>query len=1156
MALAEASVRVVIEVARFERDLRDVVTKAAQRAGKDLERELSKGFSAAAKKGVADFRNAVNTQMLRAGKDAVTNFQAGMAAGLGSASQRLGSQIANGLRIPISAAGVQAGQGFANNVAATLQGQGGRVANQFVNSIGAGMASRGNTIGRNAGQSISRALTTASTAGASRAGRAAGRSFSLSFGFGSAAFSRPLAAAFAVIGTAAVESLRPTLGIISAIPGALSAVVASALITVAAFEGIGDAVKAVAEGDIDKINEAMRKLSPAAQSFVREFSAVRPLLGQLRRDIQDSFFRQVLGQTRELITAFAGPLRGSITGVSASMGQFVRAFVRGFSEIEGVANLDRFLRGTGDLLRQMTPGVRELTRGFLDFIGKTGPGLNSIGRELGRVFTRMGDFLSRSANSGQALRWIEGGITGLREFASTVADTARSIATLAQALQPISFALAGVLGLVNNLIRLFGLLPGPIQTAALAALLLTRSGLPGFLTSAGQRVTGLATSFTNLGTTFRNSTAPMLAFAAQQRQLNTVVGQSPSLISRAGSAFSTLGTAAAGAGTAIASGVAGAARGFIGFLGGPWGVALAAAGIGLSLLASEQDAARERTAAHNAAVAQLADTLNRSTGAVTASTRALAAQQFAQGSNGDAIRRLGLDLKLVADAATGNAGAQRALQTELRNSSRGALQASGNYERLQLTARNLEVSEDDLLDALNGNASALARVGAAASANGGRLDGFLAAFKDHIPDQQALGNAVNKTANDLARQAQVQRDVAASITPAQIAALKYADALGVLSDNTASADQKARALNEALNILAGGTIDAEVAQGRFTELLAQMDERLGDAVTGLNGMGAALLLQNGRINTSTTAGAFLVDTYQQLSSSLSTSAAATIEAGRANGDLDGALIQVAQQASAARAQFIQTAQSLGLGQAEAAKLADAYGLIPSQVLTTVTDQGSAQNVQFQVAAVNDRLKNLPPNTPVTVQGLTEDAIRKLNEVGIKTERLPDGQIKVTAETQDAKNSLQGLINSFAGRVINFVANIIGGNAAGNIIGNAKGNVLGYARGGQFRRLNPMSANRAQIVPPNTWRVIGDRATGDEAYIPINSSPRSQALLTETARRMGFQLLANGGVLGRNSTNTGPSVTVAPGAIVVNAPFADPVLVARQTLNELARQVAI
>lgn len=66
-----------------------------------------------------------------------------------------------------------------------------------------------------------------------------------------------------------------------------------------------------------------------------------------------------------------------------------------------------------------------------------------------------------------------------------------------------------------------------------------------------------------------------------------------------------------------------------------------------------------------------------------------------------------------------------------------------------------------------------------------------------------------------------------------------------------------------------------------------------------------------------------------------------------------------------------------------------------------------------------------------------------------------------------------------------------------------GNLLPMAGGGMASpRLRPMSAGMATIVQPNTWRIIGDRASGAEAFIPINRSPRSRALLHETARRMG------------------------------------------------------
>jgi hypothetical protein len=61
-------------------------------------------------------------------------------------------------------------------------------------------------------------------------------------------------------------------------------------------------------------------------------------------------------------------------------------------------------------------------------------------------------------------------------------------------------------------------------------------------------------------------------------------------------------------------------------------------------------------------------------------------------------------------------------------------------------------------------------------------------------------------------------------------------------------------------------------------------------------------------------------------------------------------------------------------------------------------------------------------------------------------------------------------------------------------------------------LTPLAGNRAQIVPPNSWRIIGDRAQDDEAYIPINKSARSMAILATTMERMGVQAerMANGG----------------------------------------------
>jgi hypothetical protein len=55
----------------------------------------------------------------------------------------------------------------------------------------------------------------------------------------------------------------------------------------------------------------------------------------------------------------------------------------------------------------------------------------------------------------------------------------------------------------------------------------------------------------------------------------------------------------------------------------------------------------------------------------------------------------------------------------------------------------------------------------------------------------------------------------------------------------------------------------------------------------------------------------------------------------------------------------------------------------------------------------------------------------------------------------------------------------------------------------------MPSGRATIVPPNTWRVIGDRMKDDEAFIPLNNSTRSEAILRSAAQAMGWDVVPKG-----------------------------------------------
>lgn len=158
---------------------------------------------------------------------------------------------------------------------------------------------------------------------------------------------------------------------------------------------------------------------------------------------------------------------------------------------------------------------------------------------------------------------------------------------------------------------------------------------------------------------------------------------------------------------------------------------------------------------------------------------------------------------------------------------------------------------------------------------------------------------------------------------------------------------------------------------------------------------------------------------------------------------------------------------------------------------------------------------------LTQMGLTEGQARDLIETyGL----IPDGiETVVTAATQAAEDAIGGFIRRWDGSRLRVNVDVGGGTSyqvpGTNIEFNARGNLLEFMAGGGVRGLSPM-APVAQMVPPNTWRVVGDRSDVAEAYIPLDRSPRSMSILAETIRRMGGLPMADGGIVARGMSAGG------------------------------------
>jgi phage-related minor tail protein len=159
--------------------------------------------------------------------------------------------------------------------------------------------------------------------------------------------------------------------------------------------------------------------------------------------------------------------------------------------------------------------------------------------------------------------------------------------------------------------------------------------------------------------------------------------------------------------------------------------------------------------------------------------------------------------------------------------------------------------------------------------------------------------------------------------------------------------------------------------------------------------------------------------------------------------------------------------------------------------------------------------------------------------------LPDGSIVINADPAPADTEVDDLIRRNNGKQIQLKVTAAAAGSAWANLGAAvpfrNGGVVEFmAQGG----LTPMSPV-AQVVPASTWRVVGDRSDVSEAYIPLDRSPRSMAILFETMQRMGVQAMGEGGITA--ASERGP-VTVH--ISVVTEPAEDPTLLARRIGREI------
>lgn len=169
----------------------------------------------------------------------------------------------------------------------------------------------------------------------------------------------------------------------------------------------------------------------------------------------------------------------------------------------------------------------------------------------------------------------------------------------------------------------------------------------------------------------------------------------------------------------------------------------------------------------------------------------------------------------------------------------------------------------------------------------------------------------------------------------------------------------------------------------------------------------------------------------------------------------------------------------------------------------------------QAQALIDTVLQTPEQAYTTYASNAEAEAAVVDRLTQKVVQMPDGSFVIVSNTSGAQATVDNFVNRNQNKTISIWVNPRVqqmNDAFAGYLNKADGGIVEFMAQGGLRGLTPMSSI-AQTVPANTWRVVGDRSDVPEAFIPLDGSARSMAILHETMRSMGVTPMGAGGIVG-------------------------------------------
>ncbi len=206
----------------------------------------------------------------------------------------------------------------------------------------------------------------------------------------------------------AIQAVNSLIAVLSTAPALVAAIALQVGVLYAAFKGVGTAIQgAFAATNAKELNEAIKGLTPAAQTFVRQLLPLKGLFESLSKIAQQNFFK-ALGDVGPQITKVLGPLlSGGFGPLATALGGLFRQIGLFFASPTFRDFVNKIIPATVDFLNSFGPDFAQFLKGFVEFATATIPFLTSLGHLLGDVLAQVGTFFMQAARDPATKKWFD-----------------------------------------------------------------------------------------------------------------------------------------------------------------------------------------------------------------------------------------------------------------------------------------------------------------------------------------------------------------------------------------------------------------------------------------------------------------------------------------------------------------------------------------------------------------------------------------------------------------------------------------------------------------------------------------------------------------------------------------------------------------------------